>query len=61
MGLTSAIGSRQRVRGAFESSGALPDSDELPDGGPPPRGGPTVLALSTGFRQGGSRRPFRAT
>ena len=35
-GLTSAIGSRQRLRGAFENGGVLPASDELPDGGPAP-------------------------
>jgi Domain of unknown function (DUF4965)/Domain of unknown function (DUF1793)/Domain of unknown function (DUF5127)/Domain of unknown function (DUF4964) len=48
-GLTSAVGTRQRLRGAFENSGALPSSDQLPDGGPAPRGGPTVLSLALNF------------
>jgi hypothetical protein len=48
-GLTTAIRSRQRVRGEFERTGALPLSDELPDGGLPRRGGPSVLALSLNF------------
>ncbi len=53
-GVTTAIGSRQRVRGAFERTGALPDSDELSDGGPPRRGGPSVLALSVNFGKTGA-------
>jgi hypothetical protein len=54
-GLTTAIGSRQRVRGAFETTGALPSSDELPDGGPARRGGgPTVLALALNFGKVGA-------
>src|ERR1700678_9585 len=53
-GLTTVIGSRQRVRGAFESTGALPVSDELPDAGPARRGGPSVLALSLNFGKVGA-------
>jgi hypothetical protein len=45
-GASSAIGTRQRMRGAFQNSGALPESDEIPDNDPTRRGGPTVLALS---------------
>jgi hypothetical protein len=48
-GFSSAIGTRQRVRGAFETSGELPSSDQLPDGGPAPRGGPTVISLALSF------------
>ena len=53
-GLSTAIRSRQRVRGEFERTGALPASDELPDGGPPRRGGPSVLALSLNFGKVGA-------
>jgi Domain of unknown function (DUF4965)/Domain of unknown function (DUF1793)/Domain of unknown function (DUF5127)/Domain of unknown function (DUF4964) len=48
-GLSSAIGTRQRVRAAFENNGALPSSDQLPDGDPAPRGGPTVISLALSF------------
>jgi Domain of unknown function (DUF4965)/Domain of unknown function (DUF1793)/Domain of unknown function (DUF5127)/Domain of unknown function (DUF4964) len=54
-GLTTVIGSRQRVRGVFESTGALPASDDLPDPGPARRGGgPNVLALSLNFGRVGA-------
>src|ERR1700689_4528020 len=60
-GLTTAIGSRQRIRGAFESTGVLPASDELPDGGPARRGGPSVLALSLNFGKVGATAVSRYT
>jgi hypothetical protein len=60
-GLTTAIGSRQRIRGAFESTGVLPASDELPDGGPVRRGGPSVLALSLNFGKVGAATVSRYT
>jgi hypothetical protein len=60
-GLATAIGSRQRIRGAFERTGALPDSDELPDGGPARRGGPSVLALSLNFGKVGATTVSRYT
>jgi hypothetical protein len=53
-GVTTVIGSRQRIRGSFESTGALPVSDELPDGGPARRGGPVVLAMSLNFGKVGA-------
>jgi Domain of unknown function (DUF4965)/Domain of unknown function (DUF1793)/Domain of unknown function (DUF5127)/Domain of unknown function (DUF4964) len=53
-GLSTAIRSRQRVRGEFERTGAFPVSDDLPDGGPPRRGGASVLALSLNFGKVGA-------
>ena len=58
-GLTTVIGSRQRVRGAFETTGALPVSDELPDGAPARRGGPVVLALAMNFGKVGANAASR--
>jgi len=58
-GLTTAIGSRQRVRGAFESTGALPDSDELGDATAARRGGPNVLALAVSFGKIGAQTASR--
>ena len=58
-GLTTAVGSRQPVRAAFENTGALPASDELPDAGPARRGGPTVLALALAFGKVGSQTVSR--
>ena len=48
-GLTSAIGSRPRLRATFQDTGSLPNSDDLPDADPTRRGGPSVLALSLKF------------
>jgi hypothetical protein len=58
-GVTSAIGLRQRVRAAFESTGALPSSDELPNGDPPLRGGSTVLAMAVSFDKVGAAAKSR--
>jgi hypothetical protein len=61
VGLTTVIGSRQRIRGAFERTGALPASDELPDAGPARRGGPSVLALALNFGRVGAAAISRYT
>jgi hypothetical protein len=58
-GVTTAIGGRQRVRGAFESTGALPDSDELADATATRRSGPNVLALAVAFGKVGAQSASR--
>ena len=59
LGLTTAIGARQRVRGAFEQNGALPGSDELPDPTPGRRTDITVLAVALDFGKVGAASASR--
>ena len=56
-GLSTAIGPRLRIRGAFERTGMVPVSDDLDDATPARRGGPNVLAMAISFGKVGLSEP----